>query len=707
MIRKIALASLNFITIESTFDRWTQFAPRYDWRDFDTDDYENISGDMTNARNVRMPDIESGTITSSTDQCGFYGCNDRYGVPYATNPFRASNALNGQPRNQGVAFQNFHNKGFYKFFANSVDDGQDSGMFKGYYSWTRTRDRLYDNAWVADIQNDPTVEFIKIWPGFQWHPQFYYSSMVGLRVFINEVECNPIEYYNMNRIREFLPWPTNDPNNPFSWDDPQADQTFADYGTEATYIFKCEGGVQNANSIRIKHDAGYLVFNEVEIFSKRSRCPTTETDACPYIDVVMFSQPNTCIANLPTLCNTGTCTEQQCKCTGSTYSGGSGGVITYNQAVCQCPDDYTGEFCEVYTGDLPCDDNPCNSDENNDHLCKDIISMSPDIPHSYRCYCRNGYSGSNCEIDPPCYGRSCSGSGDVHYSTFDSTPHDNQGFCQYVLTTNYGCSQSWPIDTDSIDWENFQYPVGQDFFLVVAEHSSIPEDPNYNREVSRLTGIQIYFRNQVGGLIYRITSGSDFDGWTLQGWLSGFGWSYVGCPSCAYTNAQGNYISNFNLETHGFALRISGSVSDIYIGAGMRGDTNWKSSYNSPVLDYLLKVRYERSVYGYVNVHASCELENSVCGICGNYDNNPDFGFNNNYSGYGDQRIWERSLERDHFWGMKRITSGDLVANGRAENDRCPFTNLDGNKVPIEELAQKHTGRKKRQASTDCPFSVY
>ena len=635
MLRKVALASLHFITIESNpeeeseFNRWASFPPRYDWRALDTDEYENISGKLKNARNVRMPDIESGLITEG-DHCGFYGCNDYNGTPFQTNPFGPQNAIDGNTHNQGALYQNFHNKPFReKFAAGSEFDGQNSGMFQGYAPWYRTQNpRIMDNAWVADIEDSPTVEYIKIWPAFNWIEPFFYVGAVGLRVTINNVECNPIEYYDINRVRSFLPWYSV----PNSMSFVGQDRTFADYGSEAAYFFKCDTPIQNANSIKIKHDAGILAFNEVEIFSLK---PTD-----------------------------------------------------------------------------PCESNPCNADQTNAHVCR----VEAD---SYKCLCANGFYGNNCEFARQCAGKTCNGWGDVHYTTFDSTVHDNQGFCQYVLTTNAACGANWPIDADNFDWLNAYdtVPDGQDFFMVIANHDAIPRY-GYNTELSRLTGIQVVF-SPAKGAVWRLTSGPN--GWKFQVWRDYYGWMKRTCGSaCSWTNAAGNFIGSWNRPDAKMAMRVNGGETEIYVGAGTRnGDTSWYARNNSPVRDYLLKVRfgwttYSSGDYGYVYVNANCELDNDVCGICGDYDGQPDFNQANNYDNFGNKRVWERNLEKTHYWNYPWLSEGEFYqgtsfqGNPKFVDDaQCPYNNQDGNPVPNQELAARHNGRKKRQLSIDCPCTVY
>ena len=380
---------------------------------------------------------------------------------------------------------------------------------------------------------------------------------------------------------------------------------------------------------------------------------------------------------------------------------------------CNCVNGFSGDNCEFHD---PCASNPCNADQTNAHICQVE-------GNSYKCYCVNGSYGDNCQFARQCTGKSCKGWGDVHYHTFDRPNiwYDNMGFCQYVLTTNVGCAQNWPIDTNNFDWPSWaaSAPANQDAFMVVADQEPLPWD-RYDIEISRLTGIQIYFSPAGSDSVQRITSTATnagaSTGWTYQVWSAGYGWKKRWCgTACPYTDAAGNFIGSWNRVGSNMAMRVYGNHVYVYLGAGTtNGDRSWYSRNNSPVRDYLLRVQFIQSTYSTVNINANCVLENGVCGVCGDYDNQDDFGRDNNYNGIGNRRVWERTLEKKHNWDMPRLSEGELSSLSSWQGiptfedpKKCPFTNQDGNPVPTQQMAAQHNGRKKRQTSSDCPCYVY
>merc|ERR1712173_433526 len=118
-----------------------------------------------------------------------------------------------------------------------------------------------------------------------------------------------------------------------------------------------------------------------------------------------------------------------------------------------------GDQCTIYEPSQtkrsceqpPCSQNapygPCSLfDPCNGHgTCRDTSCVCNIGP---TCDCHEGYSGQYCQNENMCYNDDRSyhvwtdaagGSGDVHYKTFDGPWIENNGYCQYTLTTNANC----------------------------------------------------------------------------------------------------------------------------------------------------------------------------------------------------------------------------------------------------------------------------
>lgn len=540
-------------------------------------------------------------------------------------------------------------------------------------------------CWFADISDNPSVSFIAIYLGYYnqltetargvqyrwWGHHWTY------RTFVNDVECYPIHYYDDRRIADM-------------------------FRNRIPMIFKCEEPVESATILRISAGlyAGtgpsYLYFTEVEILGGAgtppepttpappvTNCPTQPEEACNQDQeddadrcTIMRCGPTTSILDRR-------CESEPCQCTSST-----GTVITYDVSRCNCPEHLTGEFCENDASPPPCAANPCNTDGGSTHLCTEFMDEN-NLP-SFRCQCRNGFSGPTCNIGPPCRGPICTGAGDPHYITFDKTPIDNNGYCSYIVSTNGGCTKDWPLLTADFD---FKADNDQDFYMVTADHYPQYGDNNHHREISRIQGLHIYVRPRSAGILYRFRMPAHGG----NAWI----WEYhkggdlpINDPSnwaCVYNNC--NTIRGAQTLTGiNVAVRIYGPRTSFYIGAGLRGDTHWKTSTGADVKDHLVRINYSKEKYSQVNIQSgNCgSHQNAVCGICGNYDGVEDYGKSQNWGGYGNKMSWQR-------W-QERVTYFDMPGGARP----CPHTNPQGNKVPTLPLANNHS-RARRQTSTEEP----
>jgi len=131
-----------------------------------------------------------------------------------------------------------------------------------YHGGCSARNREVE-AWFADITGSASISFVKVWPSYDTQFGSAFEKNWGYywtyRLFVNDVECFPIEYYSDAKVSEL-------------------------YLAKKPFIFKCKETVENANIIRLS--AGdyqgpspqYIFFSEVEIFE--FACPTKPDEIC-------------------------------------------------------------------------------------------------------------------------------------------------------------------------------------------------------------------------------------------------------------------------------------------------------------------------------------------------------------------------------------------------------------------------------------------
>lgn len=74
---------------------------------------------------------------------------------------------------------------------------------------------------------------------------------------------------------------------------------------------------------------------------------------------------------------------------------------------CECPDQFTGNFCESFRF-ITCENKPCK----NGGTCMDVENTK--TGNNYTCTCVSGYEGSDCDT-PFCVGRKCQNGGRCNF----------------------------------------------------------------------------------------------------------------------------------------------------------------------------------------------------------------------------------------------------------------------------------------------------
>jgi len=256
--------------------------------DFESADIVDHSDKLTNARFATVDSFDNPTKVITVDS-------------YKESHYAAANAIDGV-----VEFDNF--------------DGD-----------CVAQDRK-TQAWFADITGNPSISFVKVWPSY--HTQFgqveepNWGFYWTYRVFVNNIECYPIEYYSDNKVLEI-------------------------YQTKKPLIFTCIETIPNANVVRLSagdyggHSPQYIFFSEVQVFESLE-CPTKPNESCTdaQLNNENKCERNYCGEEKGARVKLDRCTNTRCSCTNDATNE----VVEYDIAKCSCPSNRGGERCEI---DIP------------------------------------------------------------------------------------------------------------------------------------------------------------------------------------------------------------------------------------------------------------------------------------------------------------------------------------------------------------------
>ena len=308
---------------------------------------------------------------------------------------------------------------------------------------------------------------------------------------------------------------------------------------------------------------------------------------------------------------------------------------TCNQAGLTIPEWRNETFCPyvcpqdnmIYNKEASvCYPTTANCETFNTTVCPSIVEARCECPDDFPIWdVILGRCTDECEFEEPevpeyCYSIPAGMSGDPHYHSFDNTYFDYQGKCDYTVTKI--CNS-----TESNQFSNFEIVVDQD------QHE---EDDANTWNVTFIRGITV------------ITEELTFNNKKFN--------------PLAWT-ATNNSVTiplplNHNFPEQNIAVRKMSDTLELYIGVNHQGkQPDWSSKVNSFIEDFLVKVQYSPN-NDWMNVQLNCELKGHVCGLLGNYNDNPN---DESPGPYDDKKEWEKEF-------------GDSFLFGHAQDSTCEKT---------------------------------